>query len=197
MRPYDCFVVHIPKRINDTMTLSNGKEIFVDNRFNEFDLRVNEAEIMYVPFKGDTKEAQPGDTLYFHHHVVINEGQPLSGKKDTYLVRYTDNNQLTINSQAFCYRPKGTKSIIPLSGWCILEPIKVDRPKQSEIIEVVSFEEENLNKAKVAFHTNLLDDYGLKVNDIVGFRPNTDYAFKIDGKEYFRTRLEDLLYVEV
>ena len=36
-----------------------------------------------------------------------------------------------------------------------------------------------------------------QVGDVVGFKENRDYRIKIDGKEYYRTRVEDLLYVEV
>lgn len=193
MKFYDCFVVRIPKRINDTITLENGLELTVDNRFNEFELRVNEAEVMYVPFKFNTG-VNPGDTIYFHHLVVINDGQPLSGEEDSYIVKYSEEH--TINSQAFCYRPKGTKDIIPLSGWSILEPIKEEEEKKSEIIEVVSFEKKNTNKGKVAYYSDKLDEYGLKVGDVVGYKENMDYVFKIDGKDYYRTRIEDLLYVE-
>ena len=36
----------------------------------------------------------------------------------------------------------------------------------------------------------------MKEGDIVGFVKNADYRITIDGKEYYRTRKEDLLYVE-
>lgn len=193
MKFYDCFVVNIPKRINDTITLESGLELTIDNRFDEFANRVNEAEVMYVPFKFDTGVSE-GDTLYFHHLVVINDGQPLTGEEDMYIVKY--NEEHTINSQAFCYRPKGTKEIIPLSGWCILEPIEEEEEKLSEVIEVVTFSKKTTNKAKVAYRCDMLEEYGLKVGDVVGYKENMDYTFKIDGKEYYRTRLEDLLYVE-
>jgi len=72
MRSYDSFVVHLPKRVNDTISLSNGLELYVDTRFNEFEYRVNEGEVISVPFKYDTP-VQVGDTLYFHHLLVMND----------------------------------------------------------------------------------------------------------------------------
>ena len=44
---------------------------------------------------------------------------------------------------------------------------------------------------------NMIEEVGLKVGDVVGFKENRDYRIKIDGKEYYRTRIEDLLYKEV
>ena len=49
----------------------------------------------------------------------------------------------------------------------------------------------------VSFDSEELEELGVKKGDVVGFRKNMDYRFKIDGKEYYRTRSEDLLYVEV
>ena len=40
-----------------------------------------------------------------------------------------------------------------------------------------------------------IEELGLKVGDVVGFKENRDYRIKIDGKEYYRTRAEDLMYV--
>ena len=34
------------------------------------------------------------------------------------------------------------------------------------------------------------------MGDVVGFKENRDYRITIDGKEYYRTRVEDLLYKE-
>ena len=78
MRSLKKFVVELKKRLNDTMTLDNGVELYVDTKYNEFDHRVTEGPIISVPAKYDSG-AQPGDTLYFHHLVVINGGQSLMG----------------------------------------------------------------------------------------------------------------------
>ncbi len=48
----------------------------------------------------------------------------------------------------------------------------------------------------VAFDAPWLEELGLKKNDVVGFVKNADYRLMIDGEEYYRTRVEDLLYVE-
>ena len=67
----------------------------------------------------------------------------------------------------------------------------------SDTIEIVSLKEKLPTKARVAFDSDELDDIGAKKGDIVGFKENRDYRINIDGKEYYRTRVEDLLYVEV
>ena len=47
--------------------------IYVDSKWNEFKHRVTEGPVVCAPPKHDTG-VEEGDTLYFHHLVVINEG---------------------------------------------------------------------------------------------------------------------------
>lgn len=194
MRAYDNFIVFIEKRFNDTITLSNGQELYMDTKFDEFKHRVNEGVVVGTPFKHETP-VQEGDILYFHHLVVINEGQPLTGKDNHYLVKY--NKKETINSQCIAYKSKETGEVFPLSGWAILEPVEEAPKLKSDIIEIVTLEEPLPTKGMVSFNSEELEELGLKTGDVVGFRKNMDYRFKIDGKEYYRTRSEDLLYVEI
>ena len=97
MKTFNLFVVELEKTIDDTITTSGGLELYVDNRFNEFENRITEGPVVAVPFKYETG-VKPGDTLYFHHLVVINEGQPLTGDDNHYLVRYDEDH--AINNQA-------------------------------------------------------------------------------------------------
>ena len=48
MRTFDLFVVEIDKPINDTVTTKGGLELYVDNRFKEFENRVNEGPVRIV-----------------------------------------------------------------------------------------------------------------------------------------------------
>ena len=85
MRTFDLFVVELERLVDDTITTDSGLELYIDTRFNEFENRITEGPVVAVPFKYETG-VKPGDTLYFHHLVVINEGQPLTGDDNHYLV---------------------------------------------------------------------------------------------------------------
>ena len=67
----------------------------------------------------------------------------------------------------------------------------------SDIIEVVKLKEKPVTKGVVAFQAPWVKELGLKVGDVVGFKKNRDYRIKIDGKEYYRTRAEDLMYKQL
>jgi len=194
MKTLDLFVVEIEKLVNDTITTDSGLELYIDNRFNEFQNRTTEAVVVSAPLKYDTG-VKAGDTLYFHHLVVVNDGQPLTGEDNHYLVRFDPT--ATINNQAIAYKCQETGRVRPLAGWALLEGVEVQEEKKSDIIEVVTLKESPVTKGMVAFAAPWVDELGLKVGDVVGFAKNMDYRIKIDDKEYYRTRAEDLMYVEV
>jgi co-chaperonin GroES (HSP10) len=194
MKTFDLFIVELDKAINDTITTDSGLELYIDTRFNEFENRVTEGPVVAVPFKYETG-VKPGDTLYFHHLVVLKEGQPLTGVDNHYIVKYSHNH--AINNQAIAFKDQHTGNIEPLAGWSLLEPVEEEEVQESGLIEVVELNETLPTKGRVAFTSSGIKEVGLKVGDVVGFKENRDYRIKIDGKEYYRTRIEDLLYKEV
>lgn len=192
MKTFDLFVVELKKLTNDTITTESGMELYIDTKYNEFEHRVTEGPVVAVPFKYDTG-VSIGDTLYFHHLVVMNHGQPLTGEDNHYLVRYTPEH--TVNNQAIAYKNK-EGVITPLGGWVLLTPVEEDSPTQDSSIEVVSFSPPTVTKGRLAFATKETEDLSIKEGDVVGFPVNRDYSITIDGDEYYRVRNEDLLYVE-
>ena len=194
MRSLKKFVVELEKRINDTITTDSGLELYVDNKYNEFKHRVTEGPIVSAPAKYNV-DAKPGDTLFFHHLVVVNGGQQVEDEDDHYLVHYHPS--VATESQAIAYRnSKG--EVFPLGGWGLLEAVEEDSTpgKQSDLIELVKLKEDPVLKGRVAFTAPWIEEMGVKVGDVVGFPKNMDYRIKIDGKEYYRTRSQDFLYVE-
>lgn len=189
------FVVHLENTMVDQVELSNGVSLYIDTKYDEFKHRVNEGEVAYIPYNYNT-EIETGDTIYFHHLVVLNGGQKLPGHDNHYVVFY--NPDTVINSQVIAYRKKGSNSVIPMSGWSILK--HVDEPEKelkSSVIELVKLKEDNTpSKGAIAFDSEDIKTLELNVGDVVGFAKNMDYRFKIDGDEYYRVRTEDLLYVE-
>jgi len=195
MRTYNYFVVELEKLINDTIVTDSGLELYVNHNLNEngeFENRVTEGPVVCSPFKIDTG-VKPGDTLYFHHLVVMQGGQVLTGDDNHYIVKCSKE---ALSNQAIAYKDQETEEIKPLFGWSLLEPVEEKEQLPSDLIEMVNLKEKLPTKGRVAFYSDELDDIGVEVGDVVGFKENRDYRIKIDGKEYYRTRIEDLLYVE-
>ncbi len=194
MKTFNFFVVKLEKLINDTIKTDNGLELYIDTRFEmgEFEYRITEGPVVASPFKYDTG-VKPGDTLYFHHLVVMQGGQPLTGDDDHYIVKYDPE---AINSQAIAFKCKDTGEIKTLGGWTLLEAVEEKEEFPSDLIEMVELEQKLPTKGRLVYGNEETDYMGLIAGDVVGFKKNRDYRIKIDGKEYYRTRSEDLLYVE-
>lgn len=196
MKTFNLFVVKLDNRLKDTITSDSGFELYIDPKFNDFENRVTEGPVVVVPFKYDTG-VEEGDTLYFHHLVVMggdNNGQVLTEEDNTYIVRYDPD--YAVNNQAIAYKSKKDGEIRCLAGWCLLEPVEQDDKLNSDIIEIISLKEELPTQGKVAYVCEDAEFLGIEPGDVVGFKENRDYRIKIDGVEYYRTRSEDLLYVE-
>lgn len=196
MRTFNFFVVELEKLVNDTITLDNGLELYIDtgkDDMGEFNYRVTEGPVVASPFRFQTG-VRPGDTLYFHHLVVMQGGQVLTGDDSHYIVKYAEE---ALSNQAIAYKCQDTGEIKPLFGWSLLEPVEEEEEEfPSDLVEMVQLAEKLPTKGRVAFNSDQLAEIGVKVGDVVGFKENRDYRIKIDGKEYYRTRVEDLLYVE-
>jgi len=196
MKTLHVFVVELEKQINDTITTKSGLELYIDTRFegSEFKHRVTQGPVVSPPLKHNTG-VKVGDTLYFHHLVVMNKGQALTGDDNHFIVMYDPRS--TINNQAIAYKCKESGEIQPLAGWTLLEEVEQEELHlKSDVIDVVELKDKLPTKGRVAFNAPWIEESGLNVGDIVGFKENRDYRINIEGKEYYRTRLEDLLYVE-
>ena len=195
MKTLDLFIVELEKQINDTIKTESGLELYVDSKWNEFKHRVTEGPVVSAPLKHNTG-VKKGDTLYFHHLVVLNEGQVLTGHDKHYLVRYDPEH--TINNQAIAYKSQESGNIYTLGGWALLTPVEEDPGpgEQSDLIEVVKLEESPVRKARIAFDAPWLEELGVHSGDVVGIKKNRDYEITIDDVKYFRVRAEDILYVE-
>jgi len=198
MKTFNLFVVKLEKRLKDTITSNSGFELHIDARFNDFDNRTTEGPVVCVPFKFDTG-VEVGDTLYFHHLVVLggdNSGQIFTEDDNTYIVTYDPNN--AIGNQAIAYKSQKDGKIHCLAGWCLLKSVEQEELKlQSDLIEIVDLTETLPTKGEVAYTCKAADEQGVVPGDVVGFKQNRDYRITIDEVEYYRTRAEDLMYVEI
>ena len=197
MRALNVFIVELDKLINDTINVG-GKELFIDTRceMGEFNNRVNEGVVVSSPAKHDTG-VDAGDTLYFHHHVVIQGGQKLLER--TMMIRTTSacTIQKTSWPTELCLqeeRYRRHQCLWRLDHHGALPPEKVQR---STVIEEVDLKEKKVSKGRLAFESEGSKELGIDLKEIVAFKEGIAYPFKIDGKDYIRVSKEMVDYVIV
>lgn len=205
------FLVRVPNATKDTIEV-NGQLLYLDTKFDEFNHRTMEGEVVGLPAKYET-EVEIGDTLYFHHHVVLGgnhmmlseetnqleeekkRGQFIDPDDDVYVVIY-DGNRDPISTQAYAFKSKKTGEIRLLSDWIFLVPEEEEEKEAaltSSIIELLPQTVEPKEKyGYIKWPSKKLEELGLEPGDKVLIRRNTDYKMEVDGEQLWRTFLNSI-----
>lgn len=192
MKPLYDFIVYLPKRVKDTVTIG-GQEIYLESKFNEFEHRINYAEIVAVPLKYQTG-AEVGDMLFIHHHVMDYGGaQCIDREKHLYKVVY--NPEGGFGTQCYAYKKKDTGTIHMMTDWVFVEPVEQPKKLKSDVIEIIETEEPVNEYGRVWSDSPFLNENGVYKGDIVRFEKNADYSMDVDGKKVWRMMFNHLMFV--
>jgi len=168
----------------------NGKEIYIDNSFNELHNAQSVGEVIGVPVKKEKSvdSIQVGDLVLLHHFAA---------KPELLLKIEDDDSEYLAVEPGMMYlsiSPKGEyKTIGP---FCILE-------KKAPIEEVTKsgiftgeVEVKDENEGTVIAADNRFIELGGKVGDYVMFDKGGDYDMEMpDGKVYYRVRTNTIYAV--
>ena len=127
------------------------------------------AIVKSIPLIGDT-DIQPGDEVIVHHNVFrrwhnvkgIEKNSRSFFDEDTYLIN---------QDQIFLYK-RNNKWEAP-KGYCFVKPLKT--------IDQFNIESEKPLQGIVKY-----SDGTVEVNELVGFRPSSEYEFIVDGERLYR-----------
>ena len=150
------------KKVGDSELILNT-EIYNHQYVNR------QAEVISTPIIGDT-DIKPGNTIIVHHNVFrrwhdvkgIEKNSRSYFNEDTYFINH---------DQIFLYK-KDKKWIAP-KGYCFVKPLKA--------VDQFNIESEKPLQGIVKY-----SDGTVKVNDLVGFRPSSEYEFIVDGERLYR-----------
>ena len=165
---YNFVVTPKGERYNNTKKVGDSELILNTNVSNH--LYVNrEAIVMSTPIIGDT-DIKPGDTVIVHHNVFrrwhnqygIEKNSKSFFNEDTYLIT---------EDQIFLY--KTDKDWKPIKGYCFVKPLKAT-------------DKLNIESEKPLMGIIKYSDGSFNINDLVGFTPNSEYEFIIDGEKLYR-----------
>jgi len=187
MKPLHHFIVHIPQKFNDEVSF-NGGTLQLVSKFNEFEHRVNSAKITGCPKGFDCV----GDTLYFHHHVVMEQMYNIGD--DLYLVNYDPiggyaNHAIAIEDEA--------GDITMLGDWCFVAPPVEQEEETSDSGIILSLEKEPELEGVLLAIPSDSEWIGTKSGDMVGYTKNSEYEMELlNGDKVYRMRTTELVYVK-
>ena len=161
------------KRYNNKKKVDGGELILNTEIYNHQYVN-REAIVVSTPIVGDT-DIQTGDEFIIHHNVFrrwhnvkgIEKNSRSYFSKDIYIIN-PDQIFLVKYCKSFSdnswYAPK---------GYCFVKPLKA--------VDQFNIESEKPLQGIVKY-----SDGTVKVNDLVGFRPNSEYEFIVDGERLYR-----------
>ena len=156
------------KRYNNTKKVGDS-ELIVNTEIFNHQYTNREAVVISTPIVGDTR-IKPGDTVIVHHNV-FRRWHNVKGIEKNSKSYFNESTYFISQDQIFLYKrywewktPK---------GYCWVKPLKAT--------DQFNIEQEKTLQGIVKY-----SDGTVNVNDIVGFTPNSEYEFVIDGERLYR-----------
>ena len=150
------------KKVGDSELIINT-EIFNHQYVNR------EAIVISTPVVGDT-DIKAGDIVIVHHNV-FRRWHNVKGIEKNSRSYFNESTYMISLDQIFLYK-RGDKWIAP-KGYCFVKPLKAQNPL-------------NVDLEKPLQGIVKYSDGTVEVNDLVGFRPSSEYEFIVDGERLYR-----------
>jgi hypothetical protein len=164
------------ERYNNTKKFDGG-ELILNTDIFQHQYVNREAIVISTPMIGDT-DIKPGDTVIVHHNV-FRRWNDVKGVERNSKAYFNEDTYFINHEQIFLYkRParwsrfKESQWIAP-KGYCFVIPLKAT--------DQFNTESEKPLQGIVKY-----SDGTVEVNNLVGFRPSSEYEFIVDGERLFR-----------
>ena len=165
---YNFVVTPKGDRYNNSKKVDGGELILNTEIYNHQYVN-REALVVSTPTAGQT-DIKAGDTVIVHHNV-FRRWHDVKGKEKNSRSYFNESTYFINHDQIFLY--KRNKKWIAPKGYCFVKPLKA--------IDQFNIESEKPLQGIVKY-----SDGTVEVNDLVGFRPSSQYEFIVDGERLYR-----------
>ena len=168
---YDFVIQPVGGRYNNVKKVGN-KELILNSEIFNHQYVNREAKVLSIPILTKTK-IQPGDTVIVHHNIFRRWHNMRGEEKNS--KSYIKKNTYTVSKdQIFLY--KRNNKWLTLPEYCFVKPIKsydtFNVDKEQPLIGIMKYTNKNLPN--------------IKIGDLVGFTPDSEYEFIIDNERLYR-----------
>jgi hypothetical protein len=172
---YNFVVTPVRSRYNNTKDIG-GKELIVNTEIFNHQYVNREAIVKAIPTVGRT-DIKVGDTVIVHHNV-FRRWHNIKGVEKNSRGYIDEDNYIVSSEQIFLHKPKAifdyhNRKWQAMQGYCFVAPIKskdkISADKEEPLMGIVKY-----------------TDGTVKEGDLIGFRPNSEYEFIVDGQKLYR-----------
>ena len=165
---YNFVVTPIGERYNNTKKVGDSELILNTEIFNHQYVN-RKASVISTPIIGET-DIQAGDDVIVHHNV-FRRWHDVKGIEKNSRSYFNESTYFITHDQIFLY--KRDKEWIAPKGYCFVKPLKAKNPL-------------NIDLEKPLQGIVKYSDGTVEVDDLVGFTPNSEYEFIVDGERLYR-----------
>jgi len=165
---YNFVVTPKGDRYNNTKKVGDSELILNTEIFNHQYVN-REAVVISTPMVGYT-EVQAGDTVIVHHNV-FRRWHNVKGIEKNSRSFFDESTYFIHHDQIFLYK-RDNEWIAP-KGYCFVKPLKAT--------DQFNTESEKPLQGIVKY-----SDGTVEVDDLVGFKPSSEYEFIVDGQRLYR-----------
>ena len=165
---YNFVVTPKGERYNNTKKVGDSELILNTEIFNHQYVN-REAIIISTPIIGDT-DIKAGDTVIVHHNV-FRRWHDIKGIEKNSRSYFNESTYFINHDQIFLY--KRNNNWIAPKGYCFVKPLKA--------VDKFNIDQEKPLQGIVKY-----SDGTVNVNELVGFTPNSEYEFIVDGERLYR-----------
>ena len=165
---YNFVVTPKGERYNNKKKIGSSELILNTDIYNHKYVN-REAVVISTPIISDT-DIKAGDTVITHHNVFRRWNNQYGIEKNSRSY-FNESTYLINNDQIFLY--KRNKEWIAPKGYCFVKPLK-------------AVDQFNIKSEKPLQGVVKYSDGTVEVNDLVGFRPSSEYEFIVDNERLYR-----------
>ena len=163
------FVVTPKGNRYNNKTKVGDSELIINTEIYNHQYVNREAVVISTPIAGHT-EIESGDTVVVHHNV-FRRWHNVKGIEKNSRSYFNESTYFIGSDQIFLYK-RNNEWIAP-KGYCFIKPLKA--------VDQFNIESEKPLQGIVKY-----SDGTMEVNDLVGFRPSSEYEFIVDGERLYR-----------
>ena len=168
MKAYKDFIVSpIGERYTNSKKV-DGKELVLNTEIYNHQFVNRKAIVIDTPLLLETS-IKKGDEIIVHHNV-FRRWHDVKGKERNSKSYWKDNKYIISQDQIFLYKQKEWKAT---PGYSFVQPIvsdnKLTNESEQSLVGIIKYSDGTFNK-----------------NELVGFTPNSEYEFIIEGKRLYR-----------
>ena len=170
---FDFIIEPKRNRYNNT-TKVGDKDLILNTEIFNHQYVSREAIVKQLPLAVKT-EIQVGDEIIVHHNV-FRRWHNVKGEEKNSRSYIDENTYCVREDQIFSY--KQDDKWLATEGFCFVKPIHHD--------DNFTIEKEKPLMGVMKLTNNELVNHGINNGDLVGFLPNSEYEFIVDGEKLYR-----------